>query len=293
MTGHLSRIAGLTQPTITDAPPLGEPPATSVTVLTLQRGLCHWPEGDPKHPNFHFCGRAAKGHYCEHHARRVYQAPDPDHRADSGHTDDEDGFRTHVAELAAHRQERAVLNRREAPGGAATPWGVAQSATVYADGVVFHATASHGGFKIDETANAKVPLAYRNADGWYEEDCEWANVAAAFPQLFTAYERRCASRTLRGGDTRAKDARLFAEIHAADWIVISAIHSENRPGYVECEATLGGSWSNDREKRRFVVMRDEYRCGTHGFVIDPARHEAYDGPSSFIGWRQKPRSAQP
>jgi hypothetical protein len=45
--------------------------------------------------------------------------------------------------------------------------------------------------------NALSAPAYRNAGGWYEEDCEWAKVAGSLPHLFTAYERRCADATLR------------------------------------------------------------------------------------------------
>ena len=78
-----------------------------------------------------------------------------------------------------------------------TPWGVSQGATVYSDGVVLHLAAGHGGFHLDAARNAKVPPALREPDGWYEEDCAWAAVAQAFPELFTEYEWRCADRTIR------------------------------------------------------------------------------------------------
>ncbi len=64
---------------IVDLPALGDAPATPVTVLTLRRGVCHWPEGDPKDPAFQFCGRAADGIYCAHHVRRAYPRPDAQH----------------------------------------------------------------------------------------------------------------------------------------------------------------------------------------------------------------------
>ena len=89
--------------------------------------------------------------------------------------------------------------------------------------------------------NVLVDEAWRNADGWYEEDSEWAKVAATFPELFTSYERACADETLRHsepdayerihgvvlgpGQSRVKDERQFRSDHAADWIVISAINS--------------------------------------------------------------------
>ena len=47
------------------------------TILTLTDRICKWPIGDPRHPDFHFCGRgSAEGlPYCADHARRAYQPP--------------------------------------------------------------------------------------------------------------------------------------------------------------------------------------------------------------------------
>ncbi len=83
-------------------------------------------------------------------------------------------------------------------------------------------------------------------------------------------------------ESRTKDAQQFRLDHASDWIVISAIKSRQRPCFVECVATLGGDRCG--KERRFLVPDAEYDPGRHGFVIDPARHETYEGPSSFIGW---------
>src|SRR3546814_20846884 len=74
---------------------------------------------------------------------------------------------------------------------------MAQSSEIYADGVVFHSTASHGGIKLDRARNAAMPAMLRVASGWYEEDCEWSKVAIGLPDLFTDYERRHADRTFR------------------------------------------------------------------------------------------------
>lgn len=217
------------------------------------------------------------------------------------HVADEDGFRAHVAEIAGHRRERTALNRRSIHTRAWTPWGWAQSADVYAGGVICYSTAGHGGFNLTPEKNALVHLRYRAEDGWYEEDADWAKVAATFPELFTAYERRCADRSLRNGEpdayeavngvvlapgqSRVKDARRFAAEHAEDWIVVSAITSDQRPGFVECIASLGGD-RDARDQRGFLVPKNAYRCGPQGFVIDPARHEAFEEPSGFIGWAQ-------
>ena len=55
-------------------PELDAAPAIPVTVLTLTPVTCNWPEGDPKLPGFHFCGRDKPPYtaYCPHHAARAY-----------------------------------------------------------------------------------------------------------------------------------------------------------------------------------------------------------------------------
>ena len=209
---------------------------------------------------------------------------------------DEAGFRAHVDEQVQHRREQQALGRvRRAGNGHATPWGGSQDAEVYAEGIVFHSTASHGGFWLDDARNAAMPAALRVADGWYEEDCEWAKVSFGFPALFTAYERRMAEKTLRDtfpecwetihgralapGESFLNDRRLFEAVHAQDWIVISASLSASTPGLVKCVAALGGK-RDRRPYRGFLVPKAEYRAGPHGFVIDEARHQTWALPTA-------------
>ena len=202
--------------------------------------------------------------------------------------DGEEGFRAYVECQAKHRRELVDLDRREVGGHALTPWGCAQFTRVYAEGIARHSTAGHGGFHLDPRRNAEVHPEWRNADGWYE-DSQWAKVAATFPKLFTTYERQCADETLRNsepdaferingvvlapGQSHAKDERRFKAEHAEDWIVISAIRSTGRIGFVECVATIGGVRRGGGE-RRFLVAAEEYKVGKFGFVIDLARHAA-------------------
>ncbi|MCM2443064.1 hypothetical protein HGO34_25515 [Agrobacterium vitis] len=204
-----------------------------------------------------------------------------------------------ATERAVHEAELRTLDRPTIQAGASTLWGVAQVSRRYADGIVLHSTASHGGFHLAENANAIVHALYRNDDGFYEEDCEWAKVAHAFPQLFTAYERRLADRTLRdycpdayervtgailnGSQSHMRDAQEFESVHRNDWVVIAALNSDQQPSFVECIATLGGIRGEVGE-RRFLVPRSDYVIGRHGFVIDPLKHKPYDGPSSFVTW---------
>ncbi|OHT20092.1 hypothetical protein BHE75_02086 [Sphingomonas haloaromaticamans] len=198
------------------------------------------------------------------------------------------GFHDHIAELVQHREELLRLDRKRCGGRRSTPWGQSQSNEIYADGVVFHSTASHGGFKLDRARNAKMPAALRVAGGWYEEDAEWSKVAAGFPHLFTAYERRHAEKTLRDyypncweaihgrflkpGESVENDRRLFHQKHRQDWVVVSAIHSKDHPDMTDCIARLGGRRDHGHE-RRFLVPSREYVVGRFGFVIDEVRHK--------------------
>lgn len=77
-----------------------------------------------------------------------------------------------------------------------TPWGKADHQKRYGSApnyVMFYSTPSHGGFLVSFDMGEKMPPGLRavptwagtNAYGkWYEEDCDWAIVALAFPALF-------------------------------------------------------------------------------------------------------------
>ncbi len=145
---------------------------------------------------------------------------------------DEEAFRARVLEQAEHAREKRALGRREVPSHANTPWGPSQGVAVFAEGVVCHSTAGHGGFHLAADRNAKVDRRLRRPGGWYEEDVEWAVVALTFPQLFTSFERRSADQTvkdswpdaweaifetvLRPGQSHEKDRRAFHVRHAGD-----------------------------------------------------------------------------
>jgi hypothetical protein len=208
----------------------------------------------------------------------------------------EAAFRAHVETIAEHRRQLQALPRPERPMRVSTPWGAPQQSWVYAEGVVRHSTASHGGFHLDRRRNARVHRALSNKGGWYEEDCEWAKLAATFPDLFTDRERPSADRTLRNwypdawerihgvvlqpGESRIKDERQFRLDHANDWVVVSAVTACHRPGFVDCVATLGGIHGAG-ERRRFLVPAEDYTTGRFGYVIDETWHEPYDGPADF------------
>lgn len=224
----------------------------------------------------------------------------------SGELADEAAFRERVIENAEHQRERQALGRQEIFTRVDTPWGMSQRTTVYAEGIECHSAAGHGGFKLSAERNREVHPLLRSKCGFYEEDCAWAIVAITFPHLFTAFECRCAERsikdwwpdawetifgtTLAPGESHVKDRRAFEAVHADDWIVISALRSDHHPGMTEVIATRGGRRDPDAEERRFLVPSAEYEPGRFGFVIDVDRFSSYDGPSSFAVWQGREAS---
>ena len=122
-----------------------------------------------------------------------------------------------------------------------TPWGAANGRYRYGFGVSFYSCPGHGGFKVSDGMLAQMPPALANIgrDGWFEEDCDWAAVAAAFPRMFTADELDSAFQSLRdyhpdafeqwSGETcdpsnshlRAKEA--FTREHRNDHVATAAI----------------------------------------------------------------------
>lgn len=102
-----------------------------------------------------------------------------------------------------------------------SPWGYSESVTRVADGVEFHETASHGGYRLSAERRAKVEAMFPERRGqpfyfggeWFEEDCEWAYVAKAFPELFPSEAQPEADAMLRWlaerHANRFDDAKLY------------------------------------------------------------------------------------
>lgn len=81
---------------------------------------------------------------------------------------DEAAFQARVLETAEHRRELAALQRLQTRMVCSTPWGASQLASIYAEGIVSHMTAGHGGFRLSAERNAKVMPTLRIGSGWYE-----------------------------------------------------------------------------------------------------------------------------
>jgi GcrA cell cycle regulator len=70
------------EPYVPPAEELVIPPSERKYIQTLTETCCRWPIGDPQHTDFHFCGKKKVTGlpYCEHHARRAFQPPQPRRR---------------------------------------------------------------------------------------------------------------------------------------------------------------------------------------------------------------------
>lgn len=73
-----------------------------------------------------------------------------------------------------------------------TPWGLTNDVAVLEHGILRVDTPSHGGYYVPDEVLERIPEAHRayaarwsGSEHWYEEDCAWAAVALAFPEIFT------------------------------------------------------------------------------------------------------------
>jgi len=114
-----------------------------------------------------------------------------------------------------------------------TPWGASQSSEEIAHGIVRHDTPSHGGYYVSPERVAQMPKALREfkpfaGSNWYEEDCDWAVVALAFPHLFPADAIPAALATLKHYKPELYE-QVVAEIAACSPEKITAVKVQ-QPG---------------------------------------------------------------
>ncbi len=113
--------------------------------------------------------------------------------------------------------------------GSASPWGPIQTVTPLGPDAVAVTTASHGGLRVSPDALARMPETIRrtsySANGWFEEDCDWALPYLALG--LDAFEPEAA----RGPSLRAAAIRTVRAYHA-DHIALLGIASEaGEPGH--------------------------------------------------------------
>ncbi|MBT3812433.1 MAG: hypothetical protein HON51_05605 [Gammaproteobacteria bacterium] len=75
-----------------------------------------------------------------------------------------------------------------------TPWGISQNIETISRGIQFVDTTGHGGVKVSDELNKKIPNWVREGtfgklglDGWYEEDCDWCIPVIVFSKVFYAW----------------------------------------------------------------------------------------------------------
>lgn len=192
-----------------------------------------------------------------------------------------------------------------------TPWGHAQHIDKVDAGITLVSTAGHGGVKLNAARNAAVPGPLRNADGWYEEDCEIYICIWTFPVEFAAWsytqnypadspyldaeasKERAAESIRRWFPDRWTEAtgevvtaeqshvireREFYAAHAGDWLTFAAWgswHDEVPESMVGVVARVGGRPNVHGQEGYFLVPEDEYDERSIAFVVDLERHQPW------------------
>ena len=174
-----------------------------------------------------------------------------------------------------------------------TPWGMSDSQTTLADGITSISTPGHGGIHLRPDINELMPDYMRNTPGFYEEDCEWAQVAVVFPQVFEK-KIKGAKNSLRNyqpemyerffntivmpGESRCRDEHIHQMQNHDKYQTLTAWGDwqEGVPeGMVGVFAGRGGRLGNGpypADTAYFLVPEIEYRNRNGTFIVDESRH---------------------
>ncbi len=171
-----------------------------------------------------------------------------------------------------------------------TPWGQAQYVYKYGTGINCYGCAGHGGFKVSEGLLQKMPESLRKigSQGWFEEDCEWAAVAIAFPENFSQNEIDSAISSMKNyypkqweevsgeiipeGESYAKDKILFSERNQNNYVSVSC-SSVREDGTVEVKMNR----KSDNDTIYVTMQKEEYSKrwdGKNGCVLFDAEKDA-------------------
>ncbi len=171
--------------------------------------------------------------------------------------------------------------RQDPHTGMKTPWGKAQDCNQLGEGIWRVHTAGHGGVKLSAKRNREMPERFRNASGWYEEDCasalvvisighEWDRVRDRpifrpeqvtdahkiardyFPDQYEAVFHV----VVRPEDSSVRRAQIARAQFKDHWIGYSAVATDVGMVKVTCRQTPEG------ESRVYLVPVEEYRNRT-------------------------------
>lgn len=173
-----------------------------------------------------------------------------------------------------------------------TPWGVAQDVETLAEGILNVGTASHGGIHLDKVRNEMMPESVRNANGWYEEDCEWALVAMVFPAAFSEKDAIAARHrvlndypeafeALTGEKPTVESSRVLAEraFEAAtlDAFIVRCAYGDWHSAVPEGMVGVIARRESDKKEIGLLLCSEEYkRSSPFGFVVEnPDNHASW------------------
>lgn len=129
-----------------------------------------------------------------------------------------------------------------------TPWGPSQDITQIGRGIFSVSCAGHGGIFVPNDMLLTMPEALRTncygGGNWFEEDCEWALVALAFPDLFSAYAVWIAGQSIRGSDCY-KTAAAWLQTEAGEQVsaLIDDYFAAHAKDYhIGSMSTAGNRW---------------------------------------------------
>jgi hypothetical protein len=165
------------------------------------------------------------------------------------------------------------------------------------EGITFQDTSSHGYFHLSPERLAQVPAALLTPSTFYdgghvfEEDCEWARFAVAFPEELPDHQEAAelilrnshpdiweawTGKQLKPGESSERDRAVALAEHAEDLVVITAWgswHEDVPVGLVGVCAVPGrevdGLRSRSPEAKYFLVSKARYVARPDsGYVID-------------------------
>lgn len=167
-----------------------------------------------------------------------------------------------------------------------SPWGQTHSADEIAPGIFHVTTASHGGYYVAPERMAEMPAVLVKfqpfaGGNWYEEDCDWAVVALAFPQHFEGMAVYYAldmftvaytglAKQVRLADYLATPQGQEAKAKANEWF------ERNKNLFLFGSQSGGGSQCNGQiisvdRTQQYVYASREWPSLTAPFTLDQAR----------------------